>query len=184
MLPDAPLPGSKFSQVPKSCPEGDQWTYRPVTASQPITRQMGHKQPGVRGLRPRHRRLSLAAPPARLVPAQAFSQPAQALVSRGQQGLPWTSAWAQIRTSGLSLPCPHAEARQLGDSRAGNSKDPGPPRPRQWVLEGPGPLPEAPKVDGQPLRGNAACPTVPGLPWAASHAWTGQAFRHSPPTRD
>lgn len=35
MLPDAPYRGSKLSQVPKGCPEGDQWTSCSATAPHP-----------------------------------------------------------------------------------------------------------------------------------------------------
>lgn len=48
MLPDAPHPGSKLSQVPKSCPEGDQWTYHPVTA--PYTRPQANGPQAARGM--------------------------------------------------------------------------------------------------------------------------------------
>ena len=143
----------------------------------PVPRQMGHKQPGVWRLRPRDRRTQ---------PSSPIGQPGASagLLSTGAgAGQPWAAGTAVDKFLAprsvpwaCPYPPPHREAWQLGDPRAGESKDPGPPHPRQCVLEGPGPLPEAPEVDRQPLRGNAACPTAPGLPWAASHAWPGRAF--------
>ena len=86
--------GSDVTRCPspglQALPGGPTILFLPPT---PVPRQMGHKQPGLWGLRPRDRRRSLPAPSASLVPAQAFSQQAQALVSRGRQGRPWTSSW-------------------------------------------------------------------------------------------
>ena len=177
MLPDAPHPGSKLSQVPKSCPEGDQGTYHPATA--PYTRPQANGPQAARGMASETSR-----------PQNSAFQPHRPAWCQRRPSLNRRRRWSavgsrdgcgqvlgpQIRALGLSLPPPHREAWQLGDPRAGESKDPGPPHPRQCVLEGPGPLPEAAEVDRQPLRGNAACPTAPGLPWAASHAWPGRAF--------
>lgn len=100
-------------------------------------------------------------------------------------GQPWAAGAAVDRVlgprsvpGGLSLPCPHAEARQLGDSgqviaRTATPQAVGAGRTR--------PSARGPKVDRQPLRGNAACPTAPGLPWAASRTWTGQAASDTHP---
>lgn len=133
MLPDAPHPGSELPQVPKSCPEGDQWTYCAVTA--PSTHPQANGPRAARGLGSETSRLQTQ-------PCSPTSQTGAStgLLSIGTgAGQPWAAGAAVDKFLGPdpylglvpALPCPHGEAWQLGDSRAGKSKDPGPPHPRQ-----------------------------------------------------
>ena len=132
MLPDAPHPGSKFSQVPKSCPESDQWTYCAVTAPPTHPQANGPRaarSPGSEASRPQTQPCS---PTGQAGASTGLLSLAEALVSRGQQGLPWTSSWAQIRTSGSSLPCPALTGR------LGSWETPGQVRARTQARHTPG----------------------------------------------
>ena len=132
MLPDAPHPGSKLSQVPKSCPEGDQGTYHPATA--PYTRPQANGPQAARGMASETSR-----------PQNSAFQPHRPAWCQRRPSLNRRRRWSavgsrdgcgqvlgpQIRALGLSLPPPLT-------GRPGSWETPGQVRARTQARHTPG----------------------------------------------